>query len=81
MEVKFEGGKNIAMKVPPHQYDATIAFYRDVLHFEAIGVPNGDAVSFKFEQINLWIDRAVGISQAELWLEILTNDTLAAATS
>ena len=30
MAAKFSGGKNIAMKVPPHQYEATVAFYRDV---------------------------------------------------
>jgi hypothetical protein len=27
---KFAGGRNIAMKVPPHLWDATVRFYRDV---------------------------------------------------
>lgn len=27
----FAGGRNIAMKVPPHQWEATVTFYRDVL--------------------------------------------------
>ena len=31
MEAEITGGINIAMKVPPHQYEATIAFYRDVV--------------------------------------------------
>lgn len=77
--VKFEGGKNIAIKVPPHQHDATVRFYRDVLKLEPVGGPQGDAVGFKFGANNLWIDKVPGMSQAELWLEIVTNDTKGAA--
>jgi hypothetical protein len=31
MTARIKGGINIAMKVPPHQYEETIAFYRDVI--------------------------------------------------
>lgn len=31
LDVTFEAGRNIAMKVPPHVYDATVRFYREVL--------------------------------------------------
>jgi predicted enzyme related to lactoylglutathione lyase len=31
MTPMFSGGRNIAMKVPPHQWETTVAFYRDVL--------------------------------------------------
>jgi hypothetical protein len=79
MTVMFEGGKNIAMKVPPHQYEATVRFYRDVLRLAPINGPAGDAVGFKFGTNNLWIDRVPGMSQAELWLEIVTSDTAEAA--
>ncbi|WP_026261493.1 VOC family protein [Kiloniella laminariae] len=79
MTAKFSGGKNIAMKVPPHQYDATVKFYRDLLGLEQIGGPAGDAVGFKFGSNNLWIDKVPAMSQAELWLEIVTDDTTAAA--
>jgi hypothetical protein len=79
MTVKFEGGKNIAMKVPPHQYEATVRFYRDLLRLEQIHGPSGDAVGFKFGANNLWIDKVRGMSQAELWLEIVTDDTARAA--
>mmetsp|Transcript_5592 Transcript_5592/g.9835 ORF Transcript_5592/g.9835 Transcript_5592/m.9835 type:complete len:124 (-) Transcript_5592:55-426(-) len=75
----FAGGKNIAMKVPPHQYDTTVAFYRDVLGLEQIGGPAGDAVGFVFGSNNLWIDKVPAMSQAELWLEIVTDDTAEAA--
>jgi hypothetical protein len=79
MTITFAGGKNIAMKVPPHQHEATVRFYRDVLGLEQIGGPVGDAVGFTFGTNNLWIDKVPGISQAELWLEIITNDTTEAA--
>ena len=79
MAVQFSGGKNIAMKVPPHQYDATVAFYRDLLGLEPIGGPAGDAVGFKFGPNNLWIDKVPSMSQAELWLEIVTDNTAEAA--
>ena len=79
MAPKFEGGKNIAMKVPPHQYDQTVSFYRDVLGLEEISGPSGDAVGFKFGDNNLWIDKVTAMSQAELWLEIVTDDTAEAA--
>lgn len=75
----FAGGKNIAMKVPPHQYDATVSFYRDILGLEHAESPGGDAVGFKFGANNLWIDRVPAMSQAELWLEVVTSDTTQAA--
>lgn len=79
MAAKFAGGKNIAMKVPPHQYDATVAFYRDILGLTQIDGPAGDSVGFEFGTNNLWIDRVPAMSQAELWLEIVTDDTAEAA--
>jgi hypothetical protein len=75
----FAGGRNIALKVPPHRYEATVAFYRDVLHLPATGGPKGDAVGFEFGPCNLWIDNCPGLSQAEIWLEVITADTSAAA--
>ena len=77
-KVKFAPGRNIAMKVPPHQYDATVAFYRDVLGLQEI-TSQAPAVGFEFGSKNLWIDRVPGVSQAELWLEVTTDDTAAAA--
>ena len=79
MTVTFEGGKNIAMKVPPHQYDETVRFYRDILRMEQIGGPDDSAVGFKFGAINLWIDNVPSMSQAELWLEVVTDNTAEAA--
>ena len=77
MNPEFKAGNNIAMKVPFHEYDATVRFYRDILGFEEVVPPTTDAfesVIFKFGDKHLWIDKISGISQAEIWLEIVTED-------
>jgi hypothetical protein len=78
-DAKFSGGRNIAMKVPPHQYEATVAFYRDLAGLKQLE-GFGTAVGFQFGSNHLWIDRVPGISQAEIWLELATDDTAKAAT-
>ncbi|MGY6741616.1 MAG: VOC family protein [Cecembia sp.] len=32
--IRFSGGPNIAIKIPKIKYEATVAFYRDVLGME-----------------------------------------------
>ena len=70
----IRGGPNIAMKVPPHRYEATVAFYRDVLALP-IAVERDGSIAFTFGAVRLWIDRVECLSQAELWLELTTDDT------
>ncbi|SCB59397.1 hypothetical protein GA0061105_10783 [Rhizobium aethiopicum] len=65
------GGVDVAMKVPPHQYDATVSFYRDVVQLKEI---EGGDISFELGPIRLWIDKVPTMSQAELWLEFMTPD-------
>ncbi|QZO15617.1 VOC family protein [Pseudoalteromonas piscicida] len=77
-KVKFTAGRNIAMKLPPHQYDATLQFYRDVIGLKEI-TEHTPSVGFEFGSNNLWLDSVPGISQAETWLEIVTNDIAAAS--
>ena len=72
-EQLFRGGRNVALKVPPHEYAATVAFYRDVLGLNRVSEVAPDLV-FEFGPFRLWIDRVPGLSQAELWLEVVTND-------
>lgn len=82
MKPHFTAGKNIAMKVPVHEFDKTVAFYSDILGLAEIEVDSPDdikAVIFKFGDNNLWIDKIPGISQAEIWLEVVTDDIEAAA--
>lgn len=78
MKPKFEGGRNIALKVPPHQYDATVRFYGETLGLERIERLSPDVV-FAFGANQLWIDRTPGMSQSEFWLEVVTDDREAAA--
>ncbi|MHC9511789.1 VOC family protein [Kangiella sp. M94] len=82
MKPDFKPGRNMAMKVPAHEYDKTVAFYRDVLGFELIPLDNDEetnTIRFKFGDKVLWIDRVETVSQAEIWLEVVTDDLDAAA--
>jgi catechol 2,3-dioxygenase-like lactoylglutathione lyase family enzyme len=82
MKPRFRPGRNIAMKVPAHEYERTVAFYRDVLGFRQLGggAPGStESARFEFGDKTLWIDRVAGMSQAEIWLEILTDDPEQAA--
>lgn len=78
MKPNFAGGRNIAMKVPPHLYEATVGFYRDVASLEPLD-NHPTHIGFWFGACQLWIDRVVGLSQAELWLELVADDVPAAA--
>ena len=75
----FTGGRNIAMKIPPHEYDSVVAFYRDVLGLPVTDAAAEGSIAFEFGPSRLWIDRVAEMSQAELWLEIDSDDTAAAA--
>ena len=78
----FRAGVNVAMKIPKSQFDATLAFYRDVLGF-AVRRESGQGTpvsySLQFGPITLWLDRVDNYAHADVWLEIATED-LAAAT-
>lgn len=77
MNTKFTPGKNIAMKVPPHEYEKTVAFYRDILGFRQIQgefSSSTESVRFDFDGKVLWIDKVPSLSQAEIWLEVCTDD-------
>ena len=74
----FEAGMNIAMKLPPHVFDQTVKFYKDVLGLPVLEEESASVV-FEFGMNRLWLDRADHFSQAEVWLEITTDDITAAA--
>lgn len=82
MTAKFKPGNNIAMKVPVHEYEKTIAFYRDVLRLQLIeehAPSSTESVRFNFGGKVLWIDKVPSLSQSEIWLEVLTDDFVHAA--
>lgn len=79
MTVHFEGGINIALKIPKRNYEKTVAFYRDVLNLEVEEKPvNAPTVSrthsVKFGENILWLDCADHNSHSEAWLELCTDD-------
>jgi len=78
MGSRIYGGFNIAMKVPLHQYEATLAFYRDVVGLKAID-DKAPETGFELGPNRLWIDKAPGLSQAEVWLELFSADFSSAA--
>lgn len=73
MTAAITGGINIAMKVPSHQYDATIRFYRDVVGLKPFEA-KAPAIGFELGPNRLWIDEGPTMSQAEVWLELFTDD-------
>lgn len=73
MKPKFTGGVDIALKLPPHQFEATIAFYRDVIGLKQITDKLPD-IGFELGPVKLWIAAAPEMSQAELWLELFTDN-------
>lgn len=74
----FSGGLNIAIKVPLHQYDATISFYRDTLGLPVVEEEQEGCI-FQYGPMRLWVDKAPQLTKADVWLELETNDTEAAS--
>ena len=83
MKPQYKPGKNIAIKVPSHEYEKEVSFYRDIMGLEERELSSSDqyeTISFNFGDKILWIDKISGISQAEVWLEIETDDIAEAAS-
>ena len=74
---RFHGGPNIAIKLPSAVFEPTLAFYRDTLGLPLLERYLPSHV-FQFGSSYLWLDRCEHLVQAEVWLEIVTNDTTAA---
>ena len=74
----FRGGTDIAMKLPLHHYQKTVSFYKDVLRLPLL-TENDTGCSFEFGKIHLHLDLVPSLSQAEVWLEVATDDTTLAA--
>lgn len=75
MDLEFHPGKNIALKIPTHEYQSTLQFYRDVLRFKEItGSGKDETPRFEFGDKILWLDCMPGLSQSEIWLEIVASD-------
>ncbi|HET7203630.1 MAG TPA: hypothetical protein VFI92_09720 [Steroidobacteraceae bacterium] len=76
--MNFRGGRNLALKVPPHRWDETVAFYEHTLGL-AVRRREPASVAFEFGSNVLWIDRVEHLSRAEVWLEVVADDVTRAA--
>ena len=75
MNIKFEAGINIAIKIPKSKYDETVAFYRDILKLEVEEKPiNNPTVSstheVKFGNNIVWLDCVDNYTHSETWLQL-----------
>lgn len=70
---RFRPGRNLALKVPPEEYEDTVQFYGSVLGLQRVARFEPDIV-FDFDGKLLWVDESKSLKQPELWLEIYTPD-------
>lgn len=83
-KIKFEGGHNIAIKIPKSRYDKTVTFYKEVLKLEVTEKPiDNPTVSrtheVKFGSNIVWLDCVDNYTHSEIWLELQTPDVSKAA--
>lgn len=83
MKPTFQGGINIAIKIPKQKYEATVAFYKDTLGLEVTEKPiTNPTVSrtheVKFGPNIMWLDCVDNYTHSETWLELKTTDVPAA---
>lgn len=79
METKFEGGINIAIKIPKTKYDRTVAFYRDILKLEVEEKPIDNPTVSRTHQVKfgnniIWLDCVDNYTHSETWLELNVAD-------
>jgi predicted enzyme related to lactoylglutathione lyase len=79
MHVPFEGGVNIAMKIPLYKYQATVEFYRDILKLPVEEKPISHPTVSRTHQVKfggniVWLDCVDNYTHPEIWLELKTPD-------
>jgi hypothetical protein len=68
----LRSGPNIAVKVPPRQWDRTVRFYAETLGLPRIDSA-GPVMIFALGQDRLRIDRVESLTEPEVWLEFQTD--------
>lgn len=79
MDVKFEGGVNIAVKIPKSKYQQTVDFYRDVLKLDVMEKSIENPTVSRTHQVKfgsnvLWLDCVDNYTHSETWLELRTPE-------
>ncbi len=78
-DIRFEGGVNIAIKIPKSKYEETVAFYRDILKLEVIEKRIDNPTVSRTHQVKfgsnvVWLDCVDNYTHSETWLELNTTD-------
>ncbi len=79
MNIKFEAGINIAIKIPKNKYEKTVRFYRDILKLDVEEKPiDNPTVSrtheVKFGNNIIWLDCVDNYTHSETWLQLTVAD-------
>jgi predicted enzyme related to lactoylglutathione lyase len=79
MDIKFEGGVNIAVKIPKSKYEQTVIFYRDILKLEVEEKPITNPTVSRTHQVKfgnnvMWLDCVDNYTHSETWLELNVDD-------
>jgi hypothetical protein len=82
-EIKFEGGINIAIKIPKSKYDETVRFYQGILKLEVEEKPIDNPTVSRTHQVKfganiVWLDCVDNYTHSETWLELKTPSVEAA---
>lgn len=73
----FSGGINIAIKIPKSKYEATVAFYRDILRLGVQEKPITNPTVSRTHEVRfgdniVWLDCVDNYTHSETWLELVT---------
>lgn len=79
MDIKFEGGVNIAIKIPKSKYEKTVAFYRDILKLNVEEKPISNPTVSRTHQVKfgnnvMWLDCVDNYTHSETWMELNVDD-------
>lgn len=83
MDIDFKAGINIAVKIPRHQYERTVSFYRDILKLEVEEQPIRNPTVSRTHKVFfghniLWLDCVDNYTHSETWLQLTVPDIDAA---
>lgn len=83
MNIQFNAGINIAIKIPKSKYEKTVAFYRDILKLpveeKKIDNPTVSRThEVKFGLNIIWLDCVDNYTHSETWLQLTVPDVEAA---
>lgn len=78
-ELTFEGGINIAIKIPKGKYEETVSFYKHTLKLNVVEVPVENPTISRTHKLHfgpntLWLDCVDNYTHSETWLEIKTSN-------